>query len=213
MTDADVDGAHIRTLLLTFFFRKMRDLVEGGFLYIAQPPLYKVSRGKSEVYLKDEQALEDYLIQMGLEGVKLKLGDGSMIVGADLERVLTEARQALNILNNFPSKYSKFILEQAAISGILKAGLSSSKIEEIASALANRLNLSSKEFEKGWKGSIQMNGGLKLSRVVRGVEEVRLLDSWIFKSSESQKLVEMNDNLLEIYKVPAQLIFKDKECI
>ncbi len=211
MTDADVDGAHIRTLLLTFFFRKMRDLVEGGFLYIAQPPLYKVSRGKSEVYLKDEQALEDYLIQMGLEGVKLKLGDGSMIVGADLERVLTEARQALNILNNFPSKYSKFILEQAAISGILKAGLSSSKIEEIASALANRLNLSSKEFEKGWKGSIQMNGGLKLSRVVRGVEEVRLLDSWIFKSSESQKLVEMNDNLLEIYKVPAQLIFKDKE--
>ena len=130
---------------------------------------------------------------------------------ADLERVLNEARQALTILNAFPNKYSKSVLEQAAISGILKAGLSGLNLEEIVSALAKRLDVSSKDFEKGWKGSIDTDGGLKLSRVVRGVEEVRLLDSWIFSSLESQKLAEMNDNLLEIYKVPAQLIFKDKE--
>jgi len=93
MTDADVDGAHIRTLLLTFFFRQMPEIIEGGYLYIAQPPLYKVSRGKSEVYLKDQAALDDYLIDMGVEGAMLRLGSGEEITGQDLKRVVDEARQ------------------------------------------------------------------------------------------------------------------------
>jgi DNA gyrase subunit B len=211
MTDADVDGAHIRTLLLTFFFRKMRELVEGGFLYIAQPPLYKVSRGKSEVYLKDELSLENYLIEMGSDGVTLRLGNGSIIAGADLARVLDEARKAINILSSFPKKYSKFVLEQAAISGIFKSGLDGSQLEKIVSVLAERLDLSSQEFEKGWEGEVTEDDSLKLTRKVRGVEEVKLIDSWVFSSKEAQKLVEMNDNLIEIYKSPAMLVFKDKE--
>ncbi|TNF59356.1 MAG: DNA gyrase subunit B, partial [Rhodobacteraceae bacterium] len=92
MTDADVDGAHIRTLLLTFFYRQMPELIEGGYLYIAQPPLYKVARGKSEVYLKDQAALDDYLIQQGIEGAVLRLGTGEELVGQDLARVVDEAR-------------------------------------------------------------------------------------------------------------------------
>ena len=116
MTDADVDGAHIRTLLLTFFYRQMPELVEGGFLYIAQPPLYKVARGKSEVYLKDQSALEDYLIQQGSEGSILRLGDGSEISSQDLIRVVEEARQLKRVLEAFPTHYPRHILEQAALS-------------------------------------------------------------------------------------------------
>ena len=107
MTDADVDGAHIRTLLLTFFYRQMPELVEGGFLYIAQPPLYKVARGKSEVYLKDQSALEDYLIQQGSEGSILRLGDGSEISSQDLIRVVEEARQLKRVLEAFPTHYPR----------------------------------------------------------------------------------------------------------
>ncbi|MCE8458563.1 DNA gyrase subunit B, partial [Rhodovulum sulfidophilum] len=110
MTDADVDGAHIRTLLLTFFFRQMPEVIEGGFLYIAQPPLYKVARGKSEVYLKDQAALEDYLVEMGIDGAVLRLGDGEEIVAKDLARVIDEARQMRRVLQAFPTHYPAHIL-------------------------------------------------------------------------------------------------------
>ncbi len=117
MTDADVDGAHIRTLLLTFFFRQMPQLIEGGFLYIAQPPLYKVARGKSEVYLKDQAALDEYLIQQGIDGAVLRLGSGAEMAGADLLRVVEEARALRRVLDAFPTHYPRHILEQAAIAG------------------------------------------------------------------------------------------------
>ena len=107
MTDADVDGAHIRTLLLTFFYRQMPELVEGGYLYIAQPPLYKVSRGKSEVYLKDQSALDDYLVQQGIEGAVLKIGSNADIAGQDLARIVDEARQLDKVLEAFPTQYPK----------------------------------------------------------------------------------------------------------
>ncbi|MCQ3943010.1 MAG: DNA topoisomerase (ATP-hydrolyzing) subunit B, partial [Alphaproteobacteria bacterium] len=119
MTDADVDGSHIRTLLLTFFFRQMPELIERGHLYIAQPPLYKVTRGKSEQYLKDERALEDYLIGSGLEEAVLTLSSGEERAGTDLRKLAEEARQIRNLLNGLHSRYNRKIVEQAAIAGVL----------------------------------------------------------------------------------------------
>ncbi|MEO0611677.1 MAG: toprim domain-containing protein, partial [Planctomycetota bacterium] len=136
MTDADVDGAHIRTLLLTFFFRQMPELIEGGYLYIAQPPLFKVARGKSEVYLKDQPALDDYLIEMGIEGATLRLGSGEEIVGADLARVVEEARQVRRVLQAFPTHYMPFIIEQAAIAGAFVPGQVDADLQGTADAVA-----------------------------------------------------------------------------
>jgi len=123
MTDADVDGAHIRTLLLTFFFRQMRPLIDAGHLYIAQPPLYKVKRGQSERYLKDEAALEDYLINEGIEGAVLTLHDGSQRAGQDLRTLLDHARVARGLLDAIGKRYNPWIVEQAAILGMLQADI------------------------------------------------------------------------------------------
>ncbi|NCU20870.1 DNA gyrase subunit B, partial [Candidatus Falkowbacteria bacterium] len=140
MTDADVDGAHIRTLLLTFFFRQMPQLIEAGHLYIAQPPLYKVARGKSEVYLKDQVALDDFLIQQGVEGAVLRLASGEEIIGADLARVVDEARMVKRILQAFPTHYPQRILEQAAIAGALLPGRVDADALGVADEVAHRLD-------------------------------------------------------------------------
>src|SRR4029450_2292774 len=117
MTDADVDGAHIRTLLLTFFYRQMRDLIDRGHLFIAQPPLYKVTRGKSEQYLKDERALEDDLISSGLEGAVLRLSSGEHRAGSDLRQLVEPARAIRNVLHGLHSRYNRQVVEQAASGG------------------------------------------------------------------------------------------------
>ena len=117
MTDADVDGAHIRTLLLTFFYRQMPELVEKGHLYIAQPPLYKVQKGKTHTYLKDERALEDYLIDGGLDGVTLTLGSGETRSARDLRDVVEQARGIIRLIDELHSRYARFLVEQAAIGG------------------------------------------------------------------------------------------------
>ena len=119
MTDADVDGSHIRTLLLTFFYRQMRPVIERGHLYIAQPPLFKVKRGKSEQYLKDERALEDYLVDAGLEGAVLRLASGEVRAGADLRALVEEAR-ACAACCGLHSRYDRAAVEQAALAGALK---------------------------------------------------------------------------------------------
>lgn len=211
MTDADVDGAHIRTLLLTFFFRQMPDLIDAGHLYIAEPPLYKVARGKSEVYLKDQAALDDYLIQQGVEGAVLRLGSGESISGADLARLIDGAREVRRILGAFPTHYSSHIVEQAAIAGALLPGRVDADAQGVADAVAARLNLCALEYEQGWQGRPTQDHGLRLSRLLRGVEEVRTLDGHVLRSGEARRLATHTEMLQETYGEVATLVRKDRE--
>ncbi|SLN63355.1 DNA topoisomerase (ATP-hydrolyzing) subunit B [Roseisalinus antarcticus] len=210
MTDADVDGAHIRTLLLTFFFRQMPKLIEGGYLYIAQPPLYKVSRGKSEVYLKDQAALDDYLIQQGIEGASLKLGSGEEIIGQDLIRVVEEARQLRRVLDAFPTHYPRHILEQSAIAGAFVPGAVDADLQGVADVVAKRLDLIALEYERGWQGRITQDKGIRLARILRGVEEVRTLDGAMLRSGEVRRTGSFTKALQDVYNVPARLFRKDR---
>ena len=211
MTDADVDGAHIRTLLLTFFFRQMPQVIEGGFLYIAQPPLYKVARGKSEVYLKDQPALEDYLVQMGVEGAVLRLGSGEEIAGTDLTRVIDGARQFRRILDAFPTHYPRHILEQAALAGAFDPESHGADLQDVADRVAKRLNAVASEYEQGWTGRITQEAGIRLSRVLRGVEELRTLDGAVLRSGEARRLASISMPTRDVYMTPAQLIRKDRD--
>jgi len=222
MTDADVDGAHIRTLLLTFFYRQMPDLIENGHLYIAQPPLYKVSRGKSEVYLKDQRSLEDYLIEQGTDGAMLTLASGAQIAGPDLMRVVEEARRANQILANFPPHHPRFVIEQAAIAGVFRrrpeaeadAGWSGELLRmpagEAARLVAERLDTLAPETERGWTGEAAEDGGMRFTRTLRGVAETRVIDAAACRSSEARRLAEISDALREVYDAPATLVRKEK---
>ncbi|MEL6690088.1 MAG: DNA gyrase subunit B, partial [Pseudomonadota bacterium] len=211
MTDADVDGAHIRTLLLTFFFRQMPELIEGGYLYIAQPPLYKVSRGRSEVYLKDQAALDDYLIEQGVEGATLRLHNGEEIVGQDLARVVMEARSLKRLLDAFPTHYPRHILEQAAIAGAFVPGAVDADLQGVADRVAARLDLIALEYERGWQGRITQDRGIRLARILRGVEEVRTLDGKMLRSGEAARTGTFTQSLQEIYAKPAILTRKERQ--
>jgi DNA gyrase subunit B len=210
MTDADVDGAHIRTLLLTFFFRQMPDLIEHGHLYIAQPPLYKVARGKSEVYLKDQAALDDYLIQQGIEGAVLRLGSGEEIMGADLARVVEGARAVRRVLQSFPASYPQTIIEQAAIAGAFVPGALDSDLQSVADRVAARLDLVAVEYERGWQGRPTQDKGLRLSRSLRGVEEVRLLDGVVLRSGGARRMGDFTEALTDVYGRAATLGRKER---
>ena len=213
MTDADVDGAHIRTLLLTFFFRQMPELIEGGYLYIAQPPLYKVARGKSEVYIKDVPALEDYLIQQGIEGTVLRLTSGEEIAGADLLRVVEGARAFRRILEAFPTHYPRGILEQAALAGAFDPGAADGDLQGVADAVAQRLDAVAVEYEKGWHGRITQDKGIRLARILRGVEEVRTLDGAVLRSGEARKLSQVAGDHRDTYRDPSHLARKDRDVL
>lgn len=210
MTDADVDGAHIRTLLLTFFYRQMPELVEAGHLFVAQPPLYKVSRGKSEVYLKDQGALDDYLVQQGIDGAVLRLGSGAEMAGQDLARVVEEARQLRRVLEAFPTHYPRHILEQAAIAGAFVPGAVDANLQGIADQVAERLNQIALEYERGWTGRITQDHGIRLSRILRGVEEMRTLDGPMLRSGEARKAGSFTESLKEVYGSAATLVRKDR---
>ncbi len=213
MTDADVDGAHIRTLLLTFFYRQMPALIEGGYLYIAQPPLYKVMRGRSEVYLKDQAALNDYLVGQGVEGAALRLASGEEIAGQDLNRVVEEARQVRRILRVFPTHYPQHILEQAAIASAFVPGAVDRDLQGVADGVAARLDRIAAEYERGWRGRPTQDRGIRLARFLRGVEEVRTLDGHVIRSGEARRLGGFTDALTEVYGDPARLIRKDRETV
>ncbi|MEM6886559.1 MAG: DNA topoisomerase (ATP-hydrolyzing) subunit B [Pseudomonadota bacterium] len=210
MTDADVDGAHIRTLLLTFFYRQMPELIEKGHLYIAQPPLYKVSRGKSEVYLKDQAEMENYLIQQGIDGAVLRQGNGEEITGQDLSRVVDLARQLRRVLEAFPTHYPRHILEQAAIAGAFRTGAVDQDLQGVADKVAARLDLIALEYERGWQGRITQDHGIRLARILRGVEEVRTLDGRILRGGEASRSGSFTDHLQEVYRLPATLVRRDR---
>ncbi|MEJ6396334.1 DNA topoisomerase (ATP-hydrolyzing) subunit B [Yoonia sp. 208BN28-4] len=213
MTDADVDGAHIRTLLLTFFFRQMPELIEGGYLYIAQPPLYKVSRGKSEVYLKDQAEMESYLIDQGIDGAMLRQGNGEEITGNDLRRIVEEARQLKRVLDAFPTHYPRHILEQAAIAGAFVQGAVDRDLQGVADKVAARLDLIALEWERGWAGRITQDKGIRLARILRGVEEVRTLDGQMLRSGEARRSGSFTQSLQDVYGLPATLNRKDRSQI
>ena len=147
MTDADVDGSHIRTLLLTFFFRQMRALIKAGNLYIAQPPLFRVKRGQSEVYLKDENSLDNHLIDNGIEGGVLNLHDGSQRAGADLRAVVNMAREATLLVRALSHRTNRNVVEQAAIAGALDGTVldGPAQAEAAASNVTARLNAIAQE--------------------------------------------------------------------
>jgi DNA gyrase subunit B len=210
MTDADVDGAHIRTLLLTFFYRQMPELVEKGHLYIAQPPLYKVMRGKSEAYLKDQRALEDYLIDSGLEDAVLETGHGAGRAGKDLREVVDSARAIVKVIDELHTRYARAIVEQAAIAGAFDQALlaSASKATEVAGKVAARLDRIAEETEQGWEGRYG-NDGYLFKREVRGVTEAHALDRALLTSLEARRLGERHAALEEIYGEPARLRRKD----
>ena len=211
MTDADVDGAHIRTLLLTFFFRQMPELLERGHLFIAQPPLYKVTRGKSSQYLKDEKAFEEYLIGVGLEDSALELDNGEVRTGEDLRNVIGDALKLRQLIEGLHSRYDRTIIEQAAIVGALNLELMNDRVsaQEKADAAARRLDGISEETEQGWSGSIGDDGGLRLERTVRGVKESHLIDAGLIASADARRIDQMTEGLQEIYSGPARLIRKE----
>jgi len=201
MTDADVDGAHIRTLLLTFFYRQTPELIERGHIYIAQPPLYKATRGRSEQYLKDERALEDYLLDAGLDEAVLRTRNGAEHAGADLLAILNQARDITYAINNLNTRYNRSLVEQAAIVGGLDPeGIADpAKAEATMTRIANRLDRISDELERGWQGSVTDDEGLAFSRTVRGVTESHQLDKALLHSADARKLRQLAERLDEVY--------------
>jgi DNA gyrase subunit B len=215
MTDADVDGAHIRTLLLTFFYRQMREIIDRGHLYIAQPPLYKVTRGKSEQYLKDEHALENYLIDAGLEETVLRLSSGEVRAGNDLRRLVEEARTIRNLLRGLHSRYNRQVIEQAAIAGVLRPQVTGDPLRAAAAAeyIARRLDALTEAAERGWQGQFS-EAGFWFERTLRGVKEVAVIDQALLGSADARKLDEFAPSLQQIYPrpaPPAMLRRKDEE--
>jgi len=211
MTDADVDGAHIRTLLLTFFYRQMAELIERGHLYIAQPPLYKATRGKSERYVKDEQELENYLLSEGSDGLSIGLHTGETIAGPDGRSVIEQARAAVAALKGFPPHYPRFVLEQAAIAGALNPEILNDREKASATAayIARRLDTLSDEIERGWHGEPTTDGGLKFWRDVRGLRETVSIDGALISSADARKLDRMAGDLQAVYLQAAKLQRKD----
>jgi DNA gyrase subunit B len=213
MTDADVDGAHIRTLLLTFLYRQMRELIDRGYVYIAQPPLYKVARGKSEQYLKDERALEDYLIDTGTEEAVLQLHGGEERAGPDLRRIVEEARQLRNLINGLHSRYNRKVVEQAAILSVLNSDIfgDPEKAKAAAPYIARRLDVLADETERGWTGEFAEGEGFKFERTVRGVKEVAIIDQALLGSADARKIDEHAASLQAVYQRPAGLRRKGED--
>ncbi len=203
MTDADVDGAHIRTLLLTFFYRQMPDVIERGYLYIAQPPLYKASKGKAFRYLKDDAEMETYLVDEGLEGAELDLASGERITGRDLAQLAQTARQAKANIERLSARAPSFAIEQAALAGLL------GNSDDVAEA-ARRLDMYAEEGDGSWSGEATDGGGYQFRRVKRGVTEHIVLDGPTLHSADARRLAERAAKLAEMFAGPAVFRRRDR---
>jgi DNA gyrase subunit B len=202
MTDADVDGAHIRTLLLTFFYRQMPELIENGHLFIAQPPLYKVSRGRSEVYLKDDAALDDYLEEAGLDGMVLDTPDGQRS-GRDLKALVDHARRMRTLLRFAPRKYDSGLTEALAINGALKPGIDKDGKAKAIKATAEWL--AAADPEASWSGEVAAEGGYLLKRLWRGVTDAYVFEENFLVSTEARKLHALAAEQAAAYARPSAL--------
>lgn len=213
MTDADVDGAHIRTLLLTFFYRQMPELIEKGYLYIAQPPLYKVSRGKSEVYLKDDPALEDYLIAQQLEEMMLTLGNGTQIAGNDLADLVENTRRVNRVLEHVSNRYNKEIIEELAVLGMLNANvlISGKGADKALAKVTKRLNDRAAIGEDSWVAKLDEDGdGVQFVQEIRGIKDVYHIDANFISSAEASKLNEAACERAEIFELTSTITRKEE---
>ena len=209
MTDADVDGSHIRTLLLTFFFRHMRPLIEKGYLYIAQPPLFRAKRGQSEVYLKDQRELDGYLVDAGLKDAVLTIADGQQLAGPDLAEVTGQSVTASRMIEAVGRQVgNRNVVEQAAIAGLLNMSVLNNA--EAADYLAKRLEAIATVLEKGWQASIEDTAhgqAIVVQRRLRGITERHVIDQRIVSLAEAQHLDTMAAHLQLHYGKPAQFRF------
>jgi DNA gyrase subunit B len=202
MTDADVDGAHIRTLLLTFFYRQMPQLIDQGHLFIAQPPLYKVSRGRSEVYLKDDAALDDYLEEAGLEGLVLDTSDGQR-TGNDLKTLVDHARRLRTLMRYAPRKYDPALIEALAINGALTPSLDKDGKAAAVAKVAAWLNTG--DPEASWSGEVAAEGGYLIKRLWRGVTDAYIIEPNFLVSAEARKLDTLGKEQAAAYSQPSTL--------
>ena len=213
MTDADVDGSHIRTLLLTFFFRHMRPLIEKGYLYIAQPPLFRAKRGQSEVYLKDQRELDIYLMDAGLKDAVLISADGSQMAGADLVDVANLAVATSRLIETVGRQLgNRDVIEQAAIAGLINPAMLDNA--KAADDLANRLEAKADSLEKGWSGLVEQteNGpAIVVQRRLRGITERHIIDRRIVSTGEARRLDEAATHLQTIYGKPASLRYANQQ--
>jgi DNA gyrase subunit B len=203
MTDADVDGAHIRTLLLTFFYRHMRPIVDAGHLFIAQPPLFKVAKGKSEVYLKDQPALDEFLINNGVETLVLETSEGAL-PGTGMRVLLDHARRMRALLGYVPQKYEHRVVEGVALLGGLDPAIAAEGRAAVATSVAEWLGRA--DLEARWTGTLMDDGGYEFVRNWRGVADYHRLDAAFVGSVEARKLHTLAAEQAEAYAKPARLV-------
>ncbi|MBM3512321.1 MAG: DNA topoisomerase (ATP-hydrolyzing) subunit B [Alphaproteobacteria bacterium] len=213
MTDADVDGSHIRTLLLTFFYRQLPQLIENGHLFIAQPPLYKAKKSSSEVYLKDDRAMEEYLIDAGLNDAVLVLGGGAQVGGEELRRLVLRAREVRASLQSLSRSLPLKIVEQCAIAGAFNPDVLSDDAlaKQAAGYVAKRLDHQETEYERGWQGEAAEGGGLRFWRTLRGVTDSYTIDSRTLHSTEARHLDSLAAELQKTYTMRASLRYRDHD--
>ena len=203
MTDADVDGAHIRTLLLTFFYRQMPDLITGGHLYIAQPPLYKVAKGRSEVYLKDDAALDQYLVDAGLGSLALETAQGPR-AGEDLRMLVDHSRRVRTLMRHVPRRYDPGVIEALALTGALDPALTGEDRAAAAARVVAWLDAIDKEAH--WSGEPAAEGGYHLRRLWRGVTDHHIVDGKFVASAEARKLHALATEQADAYASPSRLV-------
>ena len=210
MADADVDGSHIRTLLLTFFYRQMPELIERGYVYIAQPPLYKAKRGSSVLYLKDDAEMDDYLIRGGCDDATLLCHDGEQIIGQDLIDLVEQNRKARSLISNLSKKIPEKIVEQMSIVGLFDKELINDipKLKEELDELCVRLNALEAEYDKGWTAEVKGDGSLVFLRTLRGVTEKHEVTNIMLEGQEAQMLNGLHSVLHSNFANVSKLVAK-----